>query len=254
MSVISGLVAFASQRMPWLSRHVLASAGYTLDVDRLLAGSDGVWTRHTAERQERAWRPLVDEAIAGRPRDDIQALFDLLDPIVADGTSVLEVGAGTGHVSEILVGRYPAMQYTGLEISAPSVAIALERYPGRAFLVGSAYELPYEDDAFDVVVDGVALLHMDGWRASLAEYARVARSAVILHGLTLTTGHPTTRFAKYAYGQPTTELVFDRAELLSACEAEGLTLEAETDGLDYDLGPYIGIPSSSPSWRLSPAR
>jgi SAM-dependent methyltransferase len=247
---MSHVVAFASQRMPWLSRHVLASAGYTRDVDGLMRGSDLVWTRHTAERQERAWRPLVDEALAGRPRDDIRALFDLLDPLVGEGTTLLEVGSGTGHVSEILVDRYPTARYSGLEISGPSVAIALERYPDRSFAVGSAYELPYRDDEFDIVLDGVALLHMDGWRGALEQYARVARSHVILHGLTVTTEHPTTRFAKYAYGQPTTELVFARDELLAECGRVGLTLERETDGLDYDLQEYIGIRSSSPSWLL----
>lgn len=250
---MSSLLAFASQRFPRLSRHVLASAGYTLDVDRL-ARSDGfgVWDERTAHRQERAWRPLVEQALVGDPRDDIRALLDLLEPLVSPGTRVLEVGAGGGHISEVLVARFPQIEYTGVDISPASVAVASQRYPDRRFVVGSAYDLPFPDDSFDIVVDGVALLHMDEWRTALEQYARLATGHVILHGLTITTTHPTTRFAKYAYGQPTTELVFARDELLAECEKRGLTIEAETDGLDYDLDEYLGIPSTSPSWLLRP--
>ncbi len=255
MSLRSSLVAFASQRVPWLSRHVLASAGYTLDVERMTGSQDlGVWSDHTAQRQERAWRPLVQQALAGEPRDDIRALFDLLVPVLEAGSTVLEVGAGGGHISEVLVARFPGIDYTGIDISPASVAIATDRYPGRSFVVGSSYDLPFGDDEFDIVIDGVALLHMDRWPAALEQYARVARRYVILHGLTITTSHPTTRFAKYAYGQPTTELVFARAELLAECERLGLVLEAETEGLDYDLDEYLGIPSSSPSWLLRVSR
>jgi len=255
MSLTSSLLAFASQRTPWLSRHVLASAGYTLDVDKLgRSGRFGVWNERTAQRQERAWRPLVEQALAGHPRDDVQALLTLLEPVVEAGTTVLEVGAGGGHISEILLARLPQIEYSGLDISPASMRVASQRYPGRRFTVGSAYELPFADDEFDVVIDGVALLHMDQWRTALAEYARVAAHHVILHGLTITTDHPTTRFAKYAYGQPTTELVFADSEIREECARLGLVLEAETDGLDYDLDEYLGIPSTSPSWRLRVAR
>jgi len=255
MPLTSSLLAFASQRMPWLSRRVLASAGYTLDVDKLArSGQFGVWNERTAQRQERAWRPLVQEALAGHPREDVEALLSLLAPVVGPDSSVLEVGAGGGHISEILLARFPQIAYCGVDISPASVAVASQRYQGRRFLVGSAYALPFDDGEFDVVIDGVALLHMDGWRGALAEYARVANRHVILHGLTITTDHPTTRFAKYAYGQPTTELVFADSEIREACTQLGLALEAETDGLDYDLDEYLGIPSSSPSWRLRVTR
>lgn len=255
MSITTSLVAFASQRMPWLSRHVLASAGYTLDVEKLAAsGRFGVWNERTAQRQERAWRPLVEQALAGHPRQDVEALLTLLTPAVGPGTTVLEVGAGGGHISEILLARLPQLQYSGLDVSPASMQVASQRYPGRRFTVGSAYELPFADGEFDVVIDGVALLHMDGWRGALAEYARVAAHYVILHGLTITTGHPTTRFAKYAYGQPTTELVFADSEIRAECARLGLVIEAEIEGLAYDLDEYLGIPSTSPSWRLRVSR
>jgi hypothetical protein len=89
------------------------------------------------------------------------------------------------------------------------------------------------------------------WKRALAEYARVARRYVVLHGLTLTEASPTTTFAKYAYGQPSIELVFNRTELLGECAAVGLSLEQAHPGLDYDLAEYIGVTSVSESWVLA---
>ena len=250
MSIKSGMLAFASQRMPKLSKRVLASAGYTLHPDRLAADEDYVvWLPETAERQDRAWRPLVDAALAGRARDDIAALYQALDPL-GDISELLEVGCGGGYYSEILVHRYPGIEYRGLDISPAMIELARQHYPNRDFVVGSAYELPYDDASQSVVMDGVALIHMPSWQRAIREYARVARDHVVLHGLTITDQAPTTRFAKYAYGQPSLEFVFARGDIAAACSSEGLELVDVIGGLDYDLGPFLGLPSVEETWVL----
>jgi ubiquinone/menaquinone biosynthesis C-methylase UbiE len=249
---MSSVLAFASQGMPRFSSRFLASSGYTLDPSKL-GGSEvfAVWEKSTAERQDRAWQPIVDAAKAGHPREDVAALFDALDSLPTPPATLLEVGCGGGYNSELIHSRFPDVGYTGVDISEAMISIASEHYPGRNFAVGSAYDLPFGDASFDVVVDGVALLHMGGWRSALSEYARVARLQVILHGLTLTDSAPTTEFAKYAYGQPSLEFVFNRAELLAECTRVGLELTGQTGGLDYDLKRYIGISSVSETWVLS---
>jgi hypothetical protein len=78
----------------------------------------------------------------------------------------------------------------------------------------------------------------------------VARTHVVLHGLTISDTSPTTRFAKYAYGQPSLELVFARQDIASVCAAERLVLEQVIGGLDYDLGPFLGLPSVEETWVL----
>ncbi len=252
MSVVSSAIAFASQAFPRLSSRVLASSGYTLDLDRF--GSHevfSVWTTETAERQDRAWHPIVDAAKAGHPREDVAALIGALDSLGGDAQTVLEVGCGGGYNSEIISLQRPELEYRGLDISDAMIAISRSHYPDRPFLVGSAYELPFEQHSFDVVIDGVALIHMPEWQRAIAEYARVARDGVILHGLTLTDSASTTKFAKYAYGQPAVELVFNRAELSALCTDFGLTISAQFGGLDYDLKRYLGIESVSETWVLS---
>lgn len=253
MSLTSILVYIASQVTPRLSSRVLASAGYTTDLDRF-GGPDSfrIWDRSTAERQQGAWRPIIAAAAAGHPRADVQAMFDALEtPPAVRAASLLEVGCGGGHNSELIAMRRPDLAYTGVDISESMVEVARQAYPDRDIRVGSAYSLEFGDAGFDVVFDGVALIHMDRWKRSIAEYARVAASAVILHGLTLTDAAPTTLFAKYAYGQPTRELVLARDELLAECRANGLELATALPGLDYDLKRYLGIPSTSETWVLT---
>ena len=254
MSVSSSVLAFASQKMPKFSSRFLASSGYTLTPSSI--GDESVysvWYRSTAERQDRSWQPIVAAAKAGRPREDVVALFDAISALSVLPGSILEVGCGGGYNSELVASRFPSIDYTGVDISAAMIDIAKEHYAARRFAVGSAYELEFADSSFDVVLDGVALLHMPGWRSALAEYARVARSRVILHGLTLTDDSPTTLFAKYAYGQPALEFVFNRAELLAECTSVGLSLVDTQGGLDYNLREFIGISSVSETWTMGPA-
>ena len=257
MSLISFLIACASQLFPRLSSRVLASSGYTRDPARLGApGSFSMWTSATAERQDRAWQPIVSAAKAGRLREDVAALYEALESLEAFPNTIVEVGCGGGYNSEIVSARFPALAYEGIDISAAMIAIAQAHYPQRTFVEASAYELPFADGAFDAVLDGVALIHMPEWQSALSEYSRVAKRYVILHGLTLAEHAPTTKFAKYAYGQPAIELVFNRAELSGVCEGLGLTLLSTHEGLDYDLKRYLGIQSVSESWvlELTPAR
>lgn len=251
MALVSTLVAFASQHFPKFSSRILASSGYTLDLDRFGPDAFGMWRADAARRQDAAWQPLIDRAKQGHPREDVAAMFDALDPIVSDGSTLLEVGCGGGYNSEAVLHRFPRAVYSGVDLSEAMIEIARAHYPDRPFAVASAYELPQKDSSSDIVMDGVALIHMPDWPRAIAEYARVARSHVVLHGLTLTDAVATTTFAKYAYGQPSMELVFNREEMLTACESHGLTLGTALGGLDYDLEHYIGIPSVSETWVLS---
>ncbi|MBX3099075.1 MAG: class I SAM-dependent methyltransferase [Salinibacterium sp.] len=251
MALLPSLVAFASARFPRLSSRVLASSGYTLDLDSFGPDAFGVWELAAAARQDAAWRPLVSKAIAGSPREDVAALWASLAPVVGADTTLLEVGCGGGYNSEAILHRFPGVVYSGLDLAASMIDLAEQHYPDRSFVVGTAYALPFADASQDVVLDGVALIHMPEWKRALAEYARVRRGHVVLHGLTLAESHPTTMFAKYAWGQPSLELVFNRDEIRGECEVLGLQLGDIRTCLDYDLDPYIGIPSVSETWTLS---
>lgn len=247
----TSLLAFASQRFPRLSSRVLDSAGYTLNPSDFGPPEVfSVWTASTARRQDRPWQAIVADVKAGNPRRDVEALYQALASVETAGATLLESGCGGGYYSEIIAHRFPELGYTGLDISAPSIELARKHYPQREFVVGSAYELPFGDRSIDIVMDGVALLQMPEWRRAIPEYGRVARRNVILHGVTVTDSHPSTLFAKYAYGQPSLESVINRDELLALCEQNGLRDPQIIPGLDYDLESFIGIRSVEETWVL----
>lgn len=249
LTITSRAIAFASQKFPKLASRVLASSGYTLDLDSFDEGAFRLWDASTAERQDRAWQPLVAQAVAGNPRADIAALFAALDDLPATTESILEVGCGGGYNSELISHHRPGLRYSGVDIAPSMVMASQAKYPQREFSVASALELPFADGSFDAVMDGVALLHIPDWPDAIKEYARVARSTVILHGLTVSEV-PTVTFAKYAYGQPSRELVFNRSQLKSEISLAGLSVVATHPGDDYDLQEFIGIPTVSETWVL----
>lgn len=245
----------AVEAVPILRRNLLASCDYRLiptattgvtdTADRV--AESGWYSRRTAQRQDRAWSRLTTAALAGETRQDIQAVIDALLESPPQ-SSVLEVGCGTGYFSDIIGHYCPQMAYTGVDYSSSMVELARTRRPGRKFVPGDATDLPFPSDSFDVIVDGAALIHIPSWRQALAEYARVARGAIILSSLTIADIPSTRTVEKLAYGAPVVELVFSRQELLSEIATVGRQFDSQTETLPYDLNRYIGITTTSETW------
>lgn len=98
------------------------------------------------------------------------------------GSRVLEIGVGTGRIAVPLAPHVGF--YCGLDLSRPMMA----RIPGKpggaaiALAEGDATRLPYPDAHFDAVI-AVHVFHLiSGWRAALAEVARVLKpGAPLVH-------------------------------------------------------------------------
>jgi len=73
--------------------------------------------------------------------------------------------------------------YTGLDVTPSYIAYASRRWsahPTAKFVCGSVMKLPYPDAAFDIVLNGGMLIHVDDVRRCLAELSRVARSYLVI--------------------------------------------------------------------------
>ncbi|MCP6757053.1 class I SAM-dependent methyltransferase, partial [Klebsiella pneumoniae] len=76
-------------------------------------------------------------------------------------------------------------------------------YPAGAFGVADATRLPYPDRAFDIVFNGVSLMHIIDYAAAIREAARVSSGFCIFHSVPMFDGDQATTFLqKYAYGAP----------------------------------------------------
>jgi SAM-dependent methyltransferase len=226
---------------PILRRHILASSDYRVlggqDDARDVTGSSGGWlAARTVTRQERAYQGLIAAMKRGEPRLDFKVAADAVAATGIANPRLLEVGCGSGYYSEVFATLLPAgVRYTGIDYSGAMIARACADYPSTAFEVADATRLPYADRAFDIVFNGVSLMHIVDYQAAIREAARVASNYCIFHTVPVFTEYRTTFLRKYAYGAPVVEVVFNEQELMSLCHDAELRLEREWPCIPYDV-------------------
>ena len=88
----------------------------------------------------------------------------------------VDLACGTGDVAFLLAKRYPGGVVTGMDLSAPMLAIARERnrFTNVRFEPGDLCDLPFSDGSADVVTGSYALRNAPDLREALAEVHRVA--------------------------------------------------------------------------------
>jgi ubiquinone/menaquinone biosynthesis C-methylase UbiE len=109
-----------------------------------------------------------------------QVIAGFLSPLT--GTTILDVGTGTGRAAIALARRGATV--TGIDASGEMLAVArrraLESGASVTFVQGDAHGLNVADGSFDAVVCLRVLMHTPDWRRSLAELCRAARHRVVL--------------------------------------------------------------------------
>lgn len=91
---------------------------------------------------------------------------------VPPGRSWLDVGCGTGALTETVLARAQPASVVGVDPSEGFLAQARQRVPGATFEAGSATDLG--DRAADVVVSGLVLTFVPDVARAVAEFARVS--------------------------------------------------------------------------------
>jgi len=137
--------------------------------------------------------PCGEDLVGGGYDEDLAAFFakydafryrteghilGCLDALALDGKKVLEIGLGQGADSEQLIRRGAA--YTGVDLTPESIERVTARFrlrdlPYDALVNGSALELPFPDDSFDLVYSHGVLHHIPDIRTAQAEIHRVLK-------------------------------------------------------------------------------
>jgi ubiquinone/menaquinone biosynthesis C-methylase UbiE len=104
---------------------------------------------------------------------------ELLEP--ARGDVILDAGAGTGNVTQVLA--VPGARVTGIDFCAPALERCREKIPDAEFRQADLTQpLPFETDSFDKIACSVVLHFLDPARQqfALSELFRVLRPGGLL--------------------------------------------------------------------------
>ena len=103
-----------------------------------------------------------------------------LEAILAniEGSTVLDMGCGTGYVVDWLAQRRPDLVLTGADFIIEDGTAA--RSPNITFKEAMIENLPFADGEFDTVVCTHVLEHILDFRAALSELRRVAGKRLII--------------------------------------------------------------------------
>lgn len=220
-----------------------ASADYSL-LSRESAehGLYNGWHDHgVTERQDAAYRKLIQEMYTGQPRQDFLAAAEAVRYTGMDDPLILEVGCGSGYYSEILsylLGR--SVRYLGLDYSAAMLRLARKRYPEQAFVLADATALPFAEGTLDIVMNGVSLMHILSYETAITEARRVAARWCIFHTVPIAKEMQTTVLCKKAYGEKTIEVIMNEGELHQLLEKNGLMVRHILKSIPYDLDCVLG--------------
>jgi ubiquinone/menaquinone biosynthesis C-methylase UbiE len=160
---------------------------------------------------------LIAGAVLGGYYDDIAADCAVtLDAAGVQGASILEIGPGPGHLAERLLDLLPGARWTGIDIDPSMLATADAKLRRRglteraALVEADVAALPFEDDAFDLVVTSFSAHHWPDPGAGFAEIRRVLRPA----GMALVFDFPAAwgRFETGSAGTDGADTVFEAPE------------------------------------------
>jgi 2-polyprenyl-3-methyl-5-hydroxy-6-metoxy-1,4-benzoquinol methylase len=94
--------------------------------------------------------------------------------------SILDVGCGEGFTLNRLKEHGVGKRLEGLEYSKDAIELGKKTYPDIKIVQGSVYELPYEDNSFDLVLCTEVLEHLDNPKDALKELARVSKKYLVI--------------------------------------------------------------------------
>lgn len=105
-------------------------------------------------------------------------VIKIIENIFKEGlhnNKILDLGCGDGVLSHLLNSKGAIV--SGIDYSEIAIEFAKEKTKGSTidFTHGSAYDLPYDDNSFDIVVSSDVIEHLQNTSIYLSEIKRVVR-------------------------------------------------------------------------------
>ncbi len=87
----------------------------------------------------------------------------------------LDVGCASGHMVSQIAHSFPNARYFGVDVYDKAIKYAKKTYPNIEFRVTSADKLPFEENAFDVILFYETIEHVEDPKECLKEIRRVLK-------------------------------------------------------------------------------
>jgi SAM-dependent methyltransferase len=151
------------------------------------------------------------------------------------GLRWVDVGCGTGALSEAILDRCDPTSVDGVEPSAGFVRAALKRLGDRATLHQAAADnMPLRDGSADVVVSGLVLNFIPDLPAAFAEMKRIASGGIVgAHVWDYSGGMDMLRLFWDAADEVDAEGIADEGRRFPICRPDALTTAFTDAGLDH---------------------
>lgn len=95
--------------------------------------------------------------------------------------SVLEAGCGEGELTNFVNNKFGNLyKLKGVELEPVTVQEANRRFPDLDISQGSIYDLPYENNSFDLVIACEVLEHLEDPISALDEIIRVSNKYILV--------------------------------------------------------------------------
>ncbi len=95
--------------------------------------------------------------------------------------TILDAGCGEGHLSSAFHNAAPNIQIVGVDASSEAIEFANDSFSGVGhFSTADIFDLPFDDDSFDLTVCSQVLEHLDDPDKAIAELKRVSARHVLI--------------------------------------------------------------------------
>lgn len=115
--------------------------------------------------------------------ESAKALSEIFTSFYKPGMKVLDVGCGAGHYLRVLRSRLDEnIDYTGLDTTKYYIQLARKAFgDNQKFLVGDIFDLPFNENTFDIVTCNNVILHLPPPPTkAISELIRVAKKYVVI--------------------------------------------------------------------------
>jgi ubiquinone/menaquinone biosynthesis C-methylase UbiE len=138
------------------------------------------------KKNEKSFKWTTDDWIRKlkqQAKDSREYRYKLYDKVgLNKKQNILDIGCGTGEIT-LDIASCTNGKVTGIDIDTEKLnkaKIILKHTPNVSFIKADAQELPFEDEAFDLVVFNIVLIYIKDQQRALLEMARVVKSGGII--------------------------------------------------------------------------